>query len=267
MSVARADRADALLPAERIAHEAAVHADEAKTADADDAPEPATFDKPRETAAAGLLFLVPVLRLLGIAALLRDHPHLADAQLPARVLRRIARLTGVAADDPMLAIFPVSPREPSALAFEWPAVWEQGIAAPGWTVRQGGGDAARAVLVDGTGRLPLAAWRGDVPERVAASASPDTGIHADPRTDCALLVDAWTVAARRWCRRYARMGLTAVVRRPGGIVATRTHVDLLLDNRHADVRVRRAGLDLDPDWVPWLGRVVQHHYLHGGLRG
>jgi hypothetical protein len=44
-------------------------------------------------------------------------------------------------------------------------------------------------------------------------------------------------------------------------------VDLLLDNRHADVRVRRAGLDLDPGWVPWLGRVVLHHYLHGGLRG
>ncbi|HET6231519.1 MAG TPA: hypothetical protein VFE05_15710, partial [Longimicrobiaceae bacterium] len=214
--VARVDRADALSPAERIAHEAVARSDEAKAPEADDAPEPATFDKPRETAAAGLLFLVPVLRLLGIAALLRDHPHLADAQLPARVLRRIARLTGVAADDPMLALFPVSPREPSPLAFEWPAVWEQGIAAPGWTVRRGGGDAARAVLLDGTGRLPLAAWRGDDPDRVAASASPDVGIPVDPRTDCALLVDAWTVAARRWCRRYARMGLTAVVRRPGG---------------------------------------------------
>jgi hypothetical protein len=33
--------------------------------------------------------------------------------------------------------------------------------------------------------------------------------------------------------------------------------------RHSqvDMTVRRAGLDLDPGWVPWLGRVVQFHYL------
>jgi hypothetical protein len=24
--------------------------------------------------------------------------------------------------------------------------------------------------------------------------------------------------------------------------------------------VRRAGLDLDPGWVPWFGRVVGFHY-------
>jgi hypothetical protein len=27
-----------------------------------------------------------------------------------------------------------------------------------------------------------------------------------------------------------------------------------------DIEVRRAGLDLDPGWVPWLGRVVTFGY-------
>jgi hypothetical protein len=55
------------------------------------------------------------------------------------------------------------------------------------------------------------------------------------------------------------------VRRPGAIVCTRTHVDVVLDVQHADVRLRRPGLDLDPGWLPWLGRVVTYHYVHGGI--
>jgi hypothetical protein len=28
----------------------------------------------------------------------------------------------------------------------------------------------------------------------------------------------------------------------------------------ADLRVRRRGLDRDPGWVPWYGRIVAFHY-------
>jgi hypothetical protein len=56
------------------------------------------------------------------------------------------------------------------------------------------------------------------------------------------------------------MGLAELVRRPGRVAATRTHVDLVFDVRRADVRIRKAGLDLDPGWVPWLGRVLSFHY-------
>jgi len=28
--------------------------------------------------------------------------------------------------------------------------------------------------------------------------------------------------------------------------------------------VRRLGLDLDPGWLPWFGRVVRFHYLPRG---
>lgn len=72
--------------------------------------------------------------------------------------------------------------------------------------------------------------------------------------------DPWITATRRWCRRQARIGLHSLIVRPGRLAATSTHLDLAFALRESDVRVRRAGLDLDPGWVPWLGRVVRFHY-------
>ena len=40
-------------------------------------------------------------------------------------------------------------------------------------------------------------------------------------------------------------------------------VDISFSLSDVDVRVRRAGLDLDPGWVAWLNRVVTIHYLEG----
>jgi hypothetical protein len=60
------------------------------------------------------------------------------------------------------------------------------------------------------------------------------------------------------------MGLWNIVRRPGTLDFTKTHIDVFLDHGHADVRLRLAGLDIDPGWVPWLGRVVRFHYEERG---
>jgi hypothetical protein len=76
-----------------------------------------------------------------------------------------------------------------------------------------------------------------------------------------LLLHDWLTALRRWCRRRAGIGLHSLVRRPGRVEATRTHLDVIFEHRQADIRVRRAGLDLDPGWVPWIGRVVRFHYV------
>ena len=52
----------------------------------------------------------------------------------------------------------------------------------------------------------------------------------------------------------------------GGLefVAQRTLVEGSIEVRFplsaVDTRVRRAGLDLDPDFVPWLGCVVRFSY-------
>ena len=72
----------------------------------------------------------------------------------------------------------------------------------------------------------------------------------------------WINAVRRWCRFSARIGLYSLVRRPARVAYTRTHIDLSFALRSVDIRVRRAGLDLDPGWVPWLDRVVLFHYTN-----
>ena len=48
----------------------------------------------------------------------------------------------------------------------------------------------------------------------------------------------------------------ALIAVPGRIAATATHLDVFLPMAAVRIEVRRAGLDLDPGWVPGLGRVV-----------
>ena len=68
-------------------------------------------------------------------------------------------------------------------------------------------------------------------------------------------------AARRWLHRRARLGLVALVRRPARLAFTATHIDVRFPLAGADVRVRRAGLDIDPGWLPWFGRVVAFQFV------
>jgi hypothetical protein len=82
-----------------------------------------------------------------------------------------------------------------------------------------------------------------------------------PRTPLDSPLMAWLTAVRRWCRRNARIGLATLVCRPGSVTVTRTYLDLLFNLVDSDPRVRRMALDVDPGWVPWLGCVVQFHYL------
>jgi len=72
----------------------------------------------------------------------------------------------------------------------------------------------------------------------------------------------WQVAMARFLRRHARLTLGALVRRPGLVAVTRTHLDVTYAGDQVDLRIRRIGLDLDPGWVSWLGRVVSFHYLY-----
>jgi hypothetical protein len=47
---------------------------------------------------------------------------------------------------------------------------------------------------------------------------------------------------------------------PARLWVTETHLDLDLETAEVDLAVRISGLDLDPGWVLWLGRVVRFHY-------
>jgi hypothetical protein len=183
------------------------------------------------TAFAGLFFLLPVLARLGIVGFLEEHPEIGEAALAARILDYAARRVGAAVDDPVRRALAVPAVPLQAFEYAVPARWK--------------------VLVPPGGARPEAVARGSRP-----------GLHAfAPPGQLPLpLLDLWLTAARRWCRRVARIGLADLIRRPGLVTATRMHLDLTFDLRRTDVRIRRAGLDLDPGWLPWFGRVVQIHY-------
>jgi hypothetical protein len=84
-----------------------------------------------------------------------------------------------------------------------------------------------------------------------------------PGPSCAVEVRAVheLAAARRWLHRHARLGLATLVRRPARLALTATHIDVRFPLSGADVRVRRLGLDADPGWLAWFGRVIAFQFV------
>lgn len=234
-------------------------------------------DMPLKTQHAGLFFLIPVLARLGLAEFLT--PELIEAEFPFHLLRFIGQRLGLPDDDPISAVLTTDAAYEPQTDFVAPESWRNGIANPGEPILRRIGD--RAALFDSSGRLALAVWEGQpsqfIQDRVPElKLKPDLydfdspspmdwrggwRVRLDNSSNLSCL--AWLTAARRWLRRNAHLGLAEVVVRPGRITATRTHIDVFFDLAQADIRVRRAGLDIDPGWVAWLGRVVHFHYVEG----
>jgi hypothetical protein len=74
------------------------------------------------------------------------------------------------------------------------------------------------------------------------------------------LARLWAVRVRRWCWREGRITVREIVNREGRVWLTRTDLDVTLPMDEADVRIRRVGLDIDPGWLPWFGKIVRFHY-------
>jgi hypothetical protein len=194
-----------------------------------------------------------------------------EMEFPDRLLRRVAGLFAAPNDDPVLAALSDASLTPSPRRCEFvvPARWIGRIASGPLLLRRiarDGEDGRARLLSDKTGLLPLALWRGRAPRAVreaigAIPARRGPSLECDDDSD--VLLRAWMTAMRRWCRRYAGLGLRQLARRPGRVLATRTHLDVVFDLNQAEMRIRRAGLDLNPGWLPWFGRVVTFHYLPG----
>jgi hypothetical protein len=119
-------------------------------------------------------------------------------------------------------------------------------------------------------------WATDrrLPERVladialhcgAANDDPFVVLLLSPDDDPLAPEHEWAVVAWRrglagWLRRWLGTTLGHVVRRPGIVRATRVHIDIELPLSTVDLVTRAGGLDLNPGWVPWLGRVVAFYY-------
>ncbi|MFB6806973.1 hypothetical protein [Streptomyces sp. NPDC056387] len=85
--------------------------------------------------------------------------------------------------------------------------------------------------------------------------------------------DAVGALAADWARATAaRLGdgpyghdpsgaVLTVARRPGRIAAETGWIEAVLAVADTDPEIRRAGLDLDPGWLGWLGAVVRYRYV------
>jgi len=68
-----------------------------------------------------------------------------------------------------------------------------------------------------------------------------------------------TVASR--CARLARpRPILQALATPARLYVTSSHVDVVIPLQRIDLRVRRAGLDRDPGWLPSYGRVIYFHF-------
>jgi hypothetical protein len=195
----------------------------------------AALDQPAHllpTAAGGVLFLLPVLQRLRLPEWL-DAVGTEDAGFASRILAAALHRLGVPQDDPAWLL----------------------VAPPAGLAARGAGIAGPLVSTYG---LP---WRSPLlaPPR-ATPGAPELAValsHADSADAQAVL---WLTAVRRWLRRAGHIGLASLVNRPARVSLTPTHADVHFMLGDADLRVRRLGLDADPGWLPWFGRVVSFHF-------
>lgn len=168
------------------------------------------------TQAAGLYMLLNAMRRLGIAETLAAHPRAAEACLPARIMRCLARHAQVDTRDPVWRSIDSSLSQclPDDAIVTGPKLYPSNLRAPLQAI----------VTADEVARV-------------------------------------WSVAIRRWCWREAGITVSAVVNRDGWISLNRTDLDVTLSLHHVDIRIRRVGLDLDPGWLAWFGKVVRFHYV------
>jgi len=99
---------------------------------------------------------------------------------------------------------------------------------------------------------PVARWIDDLMARTEADNAP-TEQHA--------AATHWQRMLRLHALQTTRLPLRRVLRRPGRLLIAPHRVDVLLPLAQADIRLRRAGFDIDPGYLPWLDTIVHFHYL------
>jgi len=168
----------------------------------------------------GLLFLLATAAAAGLPDRALDDPCLTDLPL-AVVMHQVAT-----------RLAPVPPDDPAALTL---AGLSCGCAAD---------------LVPGTELSPAVQGRLDELAKTWATTTLARLAACNP--------------GERWTRALVAVdpaaALADVFRRPARVVAEPGWVDVHFDVASVDVDVRKAGLDLDPGWVPWLGLVVRYRY-------
>lgn len=205
---------------------------------------------------SGLPFMLPVWFRLGLAESLERHEELQTSDFVARLLHRLGWWLGVEDDDPMLAWLP-SPQHAAPTTWTAPDGWWR-VLEP-WLSRYGflAHDCGEATAIAGLTDRVILRFGADLESPVRCRAGKPWPDHSMMDR----LADSWLRMSAGWLHRRD-LNIRRLVLRPGAVAATDTHVDICFHMNHTDLAVRMAALDLDPGWVPSLGRVIQYHYVN-----
>ncbi|MEZ4834415.1 MAG: hypothetical protein R2873_20905 [Caldilineaceae bacterium] len=174
---------------------------------------------------AGILLLVNILSRLGMGELVEANPALQD--FPLRLLSHFAARLELDADDPVQK-FTTQKFTTQKFTTEHTEDTEGRKRAEG--------DFSSSSLLSSPSQL------------------------SDPRALRGESLHLWEDAVVTWLAHFAEMTLTELIARPGYLRVSKTHVDVFFAHEQADIRIRRAGIDFDPGWTPWLGRVISYFY-------
>lgn len=196
-----------------------------------------------------------------------NHPAHMGHGTGQRLLRCLAARLPPSPGDPWLEL--LSPDDttgddPPAPAFHLPAGMAAELRGPVAIAPLAGRPGWRVATV-ARGRIALGAWQGRAPAPLRRALAGRKIVRAHARDlPLSVLLSSASLALRLWLRRQARLSLSALVRRPGRVQVTHTHLDVIFDASLVSLAVRRHGLDLSPGWCAWLWRVVTIHYDFDG---
>ncbi len=178
---------------------------------------------------AGFPFLINVINRLGFEDILCGHDEYQAVIIAQQFLWQVALWQNIPDDDPVLRFLKNESNElPQVFEFKHPLN------------RQMIFEAARA-SVKQMFQMPQ-------------SRSPLQPLNFNQ------VIQIFVIAACRYIRKYAKISIRKLIKRPAYIALTKTHMDITTSMKNLDIRIRIAGLDINPGWVPWLGRVIQFHY-------
>jgi hypothetical protein len=195
---------------------------------------------------------------------------LAACQLPARILWHCADCLAIPHHDPICEFLADLQPVPTGASFNFtaPAAWQNYCAPSESTektliMQRVRGIPHKRLLADHRTGLTFALWQGPVPAAVRSWVREHTlrrGPAAARFKDLDRIIGTWAAAMDFFLHKYAGTDLQGMAARAGKVAVTRTHLDVTFDQSRLDIGSRQAGLDIDPGWVPWLGRVVYIHY-------
>jgi len=220
----------------------------------------------------GLIFLVPLMLRLGMENLLETYPAYRQLNLAERIIFRCAGLLNISGNDPALRFLGEKPEEYTHfVGFTAPPAWRKILLPSSSSIlplrmSRVIGMPGYRLLLDDRARLVIGVWHPGNRALLAPwfQAASKPLLHLAPQEwSIDRLVENIALAMIRYVLKFATMGLGDLIKRPAYIATTPTHLDVTIPLDQVDIRVRIAGLDINPGWVPWLGRVIQFHYMGG----